>query len=88
MPGAIVQVDTVFVEVVVKTFDLTDVDAVKPVDLSVGVTVAEGLVKAAGLLSLSTSGLIGLEPMVAGVPALYGSGRGLDDSSSVLGDCT
>ena len=70
LPGAMVQVDTVLVDVVVKTFDLTDVEAVRPVDLSVGVTVAEGLVKAAGLLNLSTSGLIGFEPIVAGVPAL------------------
>jgi hypothetical protein len=46
-----VQVDTVLVDVVVKTFDLTDVEAVRPVDFSVGVTVAEGFVKAAGLLT-------------------------------------
>ena len=88
LPGAMVQVDTVLVDVVVKTFDLTDVEAVRPVDFNVGVTVAEGFVKAAGLLNLSTSGLIGFEPIVAGVPALYGSGSGLDDSSRVLGDCT
>ena len=72
LPGAMVHVETVFVDVVVKTFDLTDVEAVRPVDFNVGVTVAEGFVKAAGLLNLSTSGLIGFEPIVAGVPALYG----------------
>jgi hypothetical protein len=49
--------------------------AVLPVDLRVGVTVAEGLVKAVGLLSLSTSGLMGTVAEVAGVPTLLGSGR-------------
>lgn len=80
------QVDTVLVEVVVNTLDRTDVDAVNPVDFSVGVTVAEGLVKAAGLLNLSTKGLIGLVPIVAGVPALKGSGNGREDSSRAFGD--
>ena len=69
LPGAMVHVDTVLVEVVVNTLDLTEVEAVRPVDLRVGVTVAEGLVKAAGLLSLSTRGLMGLVPMVAPWPA-------------------
>jgi len=79
--GAIVHVDTVLVEVVVKTIGLT-VEAVNPVDLRVGVTVAEGFVNAAGLLSLSTKGLIGIVPDVAGVPTLLGSGKGRDDDSS------
>lgn len=81
MEGAIVHVDTVLVEVVVKTIGLT-VEAVNPVDLRVGVTVAEGFVNAAGLLSLSTKGLIGIVPDVAGVPTLLGSGKGRDDDSS------
>merc|ERR1711949_12239 len=62
--GTIVDVDTVLVEVVVNTVGLVD-EAVSPVDFSVGVTVAEGFVKAAGLLSLSTRGLMGTVPGVA-----------------------
>lgn len=73
--GAVVQVDTVFVEEEQPTMGHGD-DTVTPVDLIVGVTVADGLVKAAGLLSLSTKGLIGMVPGVADVPALEGSGRG------------
>ena len=84
-----VEVDTVLVEVVVKTVGLTE-EAVKPVDLSVGVTVAEGFVKAAGLLILSTKGLMGIVTAEADVPALLGSGKGLDEgcSSAALDDCT
>ena len=79
---AIVQVDTVLVELVVNTLDLTKEEAVSPVDFRVGVTVAEGLVKAAGLLDLSTRGFMGLEPRMAGVPTpLLGKGRGREDSS-------
>jgi hypothetical protein len=78
-----VQVDTVFVEVVVNTVGLTE-DAVNPVDLRVGVTVAEGLVNAAGLLT--SSGLIGIVPDVAGVPTLLGNGKGFEESSWDLGD--
>ena len=87
--GAVVHVETVFVDVVVKTVDLT-AGAASPVDLSVGVTVAEGLVKAAGFASLSTRGLMGIVPVVAGVPTLFGSGRGReeDESSKAFGDCT
>lgn len=47
-----------------------------PVDFRVGVTVADGLVNAVGLPSLSTRGLIGMVAQVAGVPALLGNGRG------------
>ena len=81
-------VDTVLVEVVVNTVGLTE-DAVRPVDLRVGVTVAEGLVKAAGLLSLSTSGLMGKVTAETEVPALLGSGRGrVEGSSGTLEDGT
>ena len=61
--------ETVLVDDVVDNNGLT-VDAVNPVDLRVGVTVAEGFVKAAGLPSLSTNGLIGTVARVAAVPAL------------------
>lgn len=82
------EVDTVLVEVVVKTVGLTE-EAVKPVDLSVGVTVAEGFVKAAGLLILSTKGLMGIVTAEADVPALLGKGKGLvEGSSAALDDCT
>ena len=81
-------VDTVLVEVVVNTVGFTE-DAVSPVDFSVGVTVAEGLVKAAGLLSLSTSGLMGKVTAETEVPALLGNGRGrVDGSSGTLEDWT
>lgn len=84
--GAMVQVDTVLVDVVVNTIGRTE-EAVNPVDLRVGVTVAEGFVNAAGLLSLSTRGLMGMVPDVAGVPTLLGSGKGREDESSrALGD--
>ena len=76
------------VEVVVNTVGFTE-DAVSPVDFSVGVTVAEGLVKAAGLLSLSTSGLMGKVTAETEVPALLGNGRGrVDGSSGTLEDWT
>jgi hypothetical protein len=71
-----VQVETVLVEAVVDKLGRA-VEVVVPVDLSVGVTVAEGFVKAAGLPSLSTKGLIGTVAEVAAVPALLGRGRGL-----------
>jgi len=71
-----VHVDTVLVDDVVDNTGRT-VEAVIPVDLRVGVTVAEGLVNAAGLPSLSTRGLMGTVAEVAAVPALLGSGRGL-----------
>jgi len=77
-----VLVDTVLVEVVVKTVGLTE-EAVSPVDLRVGVTVAEGFVKAAGLLSLSTRGLMGKVTAETEVPALLGNGRGRVEGSSV-----
>jgi hypothetical protein len=85
--SAIVHVDTVLVEVVVNTFGLTE-EAVRQVDLRVGVTVAEGFVNAAGLLSLSARGLMGMVPDVAGVPTLLGRGKGRDEdeSSKALGD--
>lgn len=73
--GAVVHVDTVFVEDEHPTTGQGD-DTVTPVDLIVGVTVADGLVKAAGLLNLSTKGFIGMVPGVAEVPALEGRGRG------------
>ncbi len=80
--------DTVLVEAVVKTVDLAE-EAVIPVDFSVGVTVAEGLVNAAGLLILSTRGLIGIVTADADVPTRLGSGRGLEETSSVgFEDCT
>jgi hypothetical protein len=83
-----VEVDTVLVEVVVKTVGLVE-EAVIPVDLRVGVTVAEGFVKAAGLLILSTKGLMGIVTADADVPALLGRGRGLEEASSVgFEDCT
>ena len=83
-----VDVDTVLVEVVVNTVGFTE-EAVKPVDFSVGVTVAEGFVKAAGLLILSTRGLMGIVTAEADVPALLGRGKGLDEgSSAALDDCT
>ena len=87
--GTMVEVDTVLVEVVVNTVGLTE-EAVKPVDFSVGVTVAEGFVKAAGLLILSTKGLMGIVTAEADVPALLGSGKSLDEgcSSAALDDCT
>ena len=75
-------VDTVLVEVVVNTVGFTE-EAVSPVDLSVGVTVAEGFVKAAGLLSLSTRGLMGKVTAETEVPALLGNGRGRVEESSV-----
>jgi len=81
-------VDTVLVEAVVKTVDLAE-EAVIPVDFSVGVTVAEGLVNAAGLLNLSTRGLMGIVTADADVPARLGRGRGLEEASSVgFEDCT
>ena len=83
--ATMVHVDTVLVEVVVKTVGLAE-EAISPVDFKVGVTVAEGLVKAAGLLNLSTSGLMGFGTDVAGVPALLGSGSGREDSSNTFGD--
>jgi len=67
-----VHVDTVLV--VETLVGRTVAAAVLPVDLRVGITVAEGLVKAAGLPSLSTKGLMGTVAVVAGVPALLGSG--------------
>jgi hypothetical protein len=70
-----VQVETVFVEAVVDKLGRA-VDVVVPVDFRVGVTVAEGLVKAAGLPSLSTRGLMGTVADVAAVPALLGRGSG------------
>jgi hypothetical protein len=73
--GAVVHVDTVLVDAEQAKVGQGD-DTVTPVDLIVGVTVADGLVKAAGLLSLSTSGLIGMVPGVAEVPAFDGNGRG------------
>ena len=83
-----VDVDTVLVEVVVNTVGLAE-DAVKPVDFRVGVTVAEGFVKAAGLLILSTKGLMGIVTADADVPPLLGRGRGLEEgSSATLDDCT
>lgn len=85
--GTMVLVDTVLVEVVVNTVGLAE-EAVRPVDFSVGVTVAEGLVKAAGLLSLSTSGLMGKVTAETDVPALLGSGRGRVEGSSALEDWT
>ena len=80
--GTIVLVDTVLVEVVVNTVGFTE-EAVSPVDLRVGVTVAEGFVKAAGLLSLSTRGLMGKVTAETEVPALLGNGRGRVEGSSV-----
>ena len=83
-----VQVETVLVEAVVDKLGRA-VDVVVPVDFKVGVTVADGLVKAAGLPSLSTRGLIGTVQEVAAVPALLGRGRGrlvsclLEEKSSV-----
>ncbi len=68
-----VHVDTVLV--VETLVGRTVAAAVLPVDFRVGITVAEGLVKAAGLPSLSTKGLMGTVAVVAGVPALLGSGR-------------
>ena len=86
--GTIVDVDTVFVEAVVRTVDLAE-EAVIPVDFKVGVTVAEGFVNAAGLLSLSTRGLMGIVTADADVPALLGRGKGLEEASSVgFEDCT
>lgn len=69
-------------EAVVKTVDLAE-EAVIPVDFSVGVTVAEGFVNAAGLLNLSTRGLMGIVTADADVPARLGRGRGLEEASSV-----
>ena len=69
------------VAAVVNTVDLAE-EEVTPVDLRVGVTVAEGFVNAAGLLILSTRGLMGTVIAVAEVPALLGRGRGLDEVSS------
>jgi len=69
----IVQVDTVLV--VDTLAGRTVAAAVLPVDFKVGITVADGLVKAAGLPSLSTKGLMGTVAVVAGVPALLGRGR-------------
>lgn len=72
--GAVVHVDTVLVEawLIVGHGEET----VTPVDLIVGVTVADGLVKAGGLLDLSTKGFIGIVPGAAEVPALDGRGSG------------
>lgn len=72
--------DTVLVEEVVNTVGLV-LEAVIPVDFRVGVTVADGLVNAAGLLILSTRGLMGTVMGVAEVPALLGRGRGREESS-------
>ena len=73
--------------------DLTTDDSspkiINEADLRVGVTVAEGFVKAAGLLILSTKGLMGIVTADADVPALLGRGRGLEEASSVgFEDCT
>ena len=78
MAGTVVHVDTVMLEVVVKTIGLP----VEAADLRVGVTVAQGFVYAAGILSLSTKGLIGIVPDVADVPTFFGSGNGRDDVPS------
>lgn len=81
--GAMVHVDTVLIDVVVNTIGLTVVAA----DLRVGVTVAQGFVNAAGILSLSTKGLIGIVPDDADVPTFFGSGFGRDDvPSRIFGD--
>jgi hypothetical protein len=82
--GTMVAVETVLVEVVVKTVGLVEDAVILSVDFNVGVTVAEGLVNAAGLLSLSTRGLMGTVIGVAEVPALLGKGRGLETSSLEL----
>ena len=75
--GTTVHVETVFVEGRVDDTDgLTDV---VPVDFNVGVTVADGFVNAADLLSLSTRGLIGTVALTAAAPALCGSGSGRVD---------
>ena len=76
-----VEVETVLVAAVVNTVDLAE-EEVTPVDFKVGVTVAEGFVNAAGLLSLSTRGLMGTVFIIADSPALLGRGRGLDEVSS------
>lgn len=73
--GAMVHVEIVLVEPTVERVDRA-VEAVMPVDLRVGVTVADGFVNAAGLPSLSTRGLMGTVAEVAAVPALFGSGSG------------
>ena len=70
-----VDVEMVFVDPTVDSVGRA-VEAVMPVDFRVGVTVAEGLVKAAGFPSLSTSGLMGTVAEMAAVPALLGSGNG------------
>ena len=82
-----VEVDTVLVAEVVNTVGFVT-EEVTPVDFNVGVTVADGFVKAAGLLSLSTRGLMGTVIGVADVPALLGKGSGLDEASSAAFDCT
>jgi len=69
--GTTVQVGTVFVD---DTED--DLDDVKAVDFSVGVTVADGFVNAAVLPSLSTKGLMGTVADVAAAPAFCGNGSG------------
>ena len=76
--GVTADVMTVHVDTVLVVDTLTGrtvAATVLPVDFSVGVTVAEGWVKAVGLPSLSTSGVMGTVADVAGVPALLGSGR-------------
>lgn len=65
------QVGTVFVDDTEE-----DLDDVKAVDFSVGVTVADGFVNAAVLPSLSTKGLMGTVADVAAAPALSGKGNG------------
>ena len=66
--GTTVQVETVLVEGSVD--DTEDLTEVTPVDLRVGVTVADGLVNAADFESLSTKGLMGTVAEVAAAPAL------------------
>jgi len=73
--GAVVHVDTVLVEAEPESVGHGE-ETVTPVDLIVGVTVADGLVKAGGLFDLSTKGFIGIVPGAAEVPALDGRGSG------------
>ena len=82
--GTMVAVETVLVDEVVKTVGLVEEAVILSVDFNVGVTVAEGLVNAAGLLNLSTKGLMGTVIGVADVPALLGKGSGLEESSLEL----
>ena len=82
--GTMVAVETVLVADVVNTVGLVEEAVILSVDFRVGVTVAEGLVNAAGLLNLSTKGLMGTVIGVADVPALLGKGSGLEESSLEL----